>query len=413
MWDSIYPVVLPILASATFYALYRFFWIIYGVLLYKLTVSLTITTDDASTWTYLQSYIKRHLERSARDFVMGPTDVSLIAGHIPTPVTIWFEGKPVRLRITETLPTQMTLVQSSNNGSRLIRRTASLWTRYGDGEFFKRFLAMLKREHLTQTADKVEFCLPELNVHTGYANWWAYKYIQRRTFASLTLDPMIESSLLTDLERFMRPEARIFYKTHGIPYRRGWLFYGSPGNGKSSAIVATASLLGSSVRRLSLQGLDDSALTKLMTGSSDDDPPVLLLFEDIDCLFVDREKVPDAPKTNVTFSGLLNALDGVGSPENAIIIMTTNYRERLDKALLRPGRVDKEFHFSPPDNMRIATHYKKFFPSAGRLDEETLAFVARCLSDKNCSMATVQGKILEELAKQNNIVSRDLFQKNE
>ena len=46
----------------------------------------------------------------------------------------------------------------------------------------------------------------------------------------------------------------------------------------------------------------------------------------------------------VTFSGLLNCLDGVASTEARILFMTTNYLERLDPALIRPGRVDvKEY----------------------------------------------------------------------
>lgn len=46
----------------------------------------------------------------------------------------------------------------------------------------------------------------------------------------------------------------------------------------------------------------------------------------------------------MTFSGLLNCLDGVASTEARILFMTTNYLNRLDPALVRPGRVDvKEY----------------------------------------------------------------------
>jgi chaperone BCS1 len=44
--------------------------------------------------------------------------------------------------------------------------------------------------------------------------------------------------------------------------------------------------------------------------------------------------------SNVTLSGLLNVLDGVGSQEGRLVIMTTNKPDQLDAALTRPGRID-------------------------------------------------------------------------
>ena len=65
---------------------------------------------------------------------------------------------------------------------------------------------------------------------------------------------------------------------------------------------------------------------------------MIILLEDIDALFVQRESVGRGG--GVTFSGLLNALDGVRSQEGRILFMTTNHKEKLDPALLRPGRAD-------------------------------------------------------------------------
>jgi hypothetical protein len=62
---------------------------------------------------------------------------------------------------------------------------------------------------------------------------------------------------------------------------------------------------------------------------------------------------------------------------------------------------DRQFELTPPDNARIAAHYVTFFPDATRLSEEMLAFVARCRASAgpSCSMATVQGLGLQELAR--------------
>lgn len=68
----------------------------------------------------------------------------------------------------------------------------------------------------------------------------------------------------------------------------------------------------------------------------------ILLLEDADAAFVNRRKA-DADGysgATVTFSGLLNALDGVAAGEERIAFLTTNHIDRLDEALIRPGRVD-------------------------------------------------------------------------
>ena len=71
----------------------------------------------------------------------------------------------------------------------------------------------------------------------------------------------------------------------------------------------------------------------------------ILLLEDIDSLFVER-KANDSNKSLVSFSGILNVLDGMGRKSGLITFMTTNYKENLDKALIRPSRVDFQMNFT-------------------------------------------------------------------
>ena len=82
----------------------------------------------------------------------------------------------------------------------------------------------------------------------------------------------------------------------------------------------------------------------LLLNSSE--PNSIILLEDIDGIFKGRESVQETRenRSQVTFSGLLNALDGVRSQEGRILIMTTNHRENLDPALMRPGRADRQFY---------------------------------------------------------------------
>jgi len=65
----------------------------------------------------------------------------------------------------------------------------------------------------------------------------------------------------------------------------------------------------------------------------------LVLLEDVDAIFIKRE-ANEKRKNNLSFSGLLNALDGVRTTDGRILFMTTNHKEKLDPALLRPGRAD-------------------------------------------------------------------------
>ena len=79
---------------------------------------------------------------------------------------------------------------------------------------------------------------------------------------------------------------------------------------------------------------------KLQSKLGEIPPRSIVIFEDIDSIFIGRENVSSKAKKQVTFSGFLNALDGVRSKEGMIVFMTTNHIEKLDPALIRPGRCD-------------------------------------------------------------------------
>ena len=86
----------------------------------------------------------------------------------------------------------------------------------------------------------------------------------------------------------------------------------------------------------------------------------IFVLEDIDVLFKER-KENDNFKSMITFSGLLNSLDGMAFKDNLITIMTTNYECNLDSALKRPGRIDKQIHFGFAKEDQVKSMYVKFF----------------------------------------------------
>lgn len=193
--------------------------------------------------------------------------------------------------------------------------------------------------------------------------WGRIRRVPERPLETVSLSGSKLSDLLDDIRGFLN--SREEYRMKGIPWRRGYLFYGKPGTGKSTTAVTLANETRMSVAYLSLAatGLDDSALINAIT---DLPKHTILLLEDIDAVIPDRDKrkrkkkkVSPGPESSedpqsveeagVTLSGLLNALDGIVTPDGMVVIMTTNYPERLDSALLRPGRADYPVEFDLAD----------------------------------------------------------------
>ena len=122
----------------------------------------------------------------------------------------------------------------------------------------------------------------------------------------------------------------------GVPWRLGILLYGEPGTGKTSIAHTIASRTD---RRLAVVPLADLKSDEdLFSAFEDIRDDSIVLLEDVDCAFEQREN-EDAE--GITFSGFLNCIDGVITPQNGrILMMSTNHIDRLDPALVRPGRVD-------------------------------------------------------------------------
>jgi mitochondrial chaperone BCS1 len=174
----------------------------------------------------------------------------------------------------------------------------------------------------------------------------------KRRRETLAIDTVTETELFKDLDRFL--QSRDLYRQRGIPWRRGYLLYGPPGTGKSSLIQAIASYYGRQLVSLSLTDMDDSALLRAwseITATS------IVALEDIDSVFSGRQPLGD-----LSFSALLNTLDGAGAVEGSITILTTNHREQLDPALIRPGRCDREFELGYLNAQSCAKMFVCFFP---------------------------------------------------
>lgn len=167
--------------------------------------------------------------------------------------------------------------------------------------------------------------------------------------------------ILKDIEQFLQPDSKKWYIEHGLPHRRSFLFEGSPGTGKTSTIRVIAGKYSLSCCFLSMT--NENFSNQLLCDALSELPSnALLVLEDVDAMFnADRSS---ANSSSVTFSGLLNALDGVTSIEGLITIMTTNHADRLDPALIRGGRIDRRFRFAAPSEKELAVLFRMYYKDA-------------------------------------------------
>jgi mitochondrial chaperone BCS1 len=184
----------------------------------------------------------------------------------------------------------------------------------------------------------------------------------RRSLDSVVLDEGVVKRLRDDIHDFFA--RRDWYAQMGIPWRRGYLFYGPPGTGKTSIAFALAGELHLKLCALSLTNpkLTDNVMADLLQRTP---PRSLILLEDIDAFFNAREK-QDA-RVQISFSGLLNALDGVAAQEGRIVVLTTNHPERLDAALIRPGRIDVQVEMANASSEQLRGLLQRFLPGVDGL----------------------------------------------
>ncbi|AES66663.1 AAA-ATPase At3g50940 [Medicago truncatula] len=206
--------------------------------------------------------------------------------------------------------------------------------------------------YVMEMAKQIKEANMAIKIHSNDYGCWSHepvKFNHPMSFNTLAIDEELQREIMNDLDNFVK--AKEFYRRTGKAWQRGYLLYGPPGTGKSSLIAAMANYLNYDIYDLDLTDVQDNKILKqLILGMSNRS---ILVIEDIDCTInlQNREEdkdVVDNGYNKVTLSGLLNAVDGLWSccGEEHIIVFTTNHKDKLDPALLRPGRMDKQIHLS-------------------------------------------------------------------
>ncbi|CAN0919204.1 AAA-ATPase At5g17760 [Linum grandiflorum] len=317
--------------------------------------------------TYIYSAIRKLFSRSR------PSDLTLIIDEIITVLSgnEVFDAAQTYLS-TKISPDAKCLKVSKTYGDKLCSIT------FDDGELIHdnfqdvalqwRFCVSEEKKELVldsyipyilEQAERIRGKRKSMKLHTlnttgSYMKTWnSVRMNHPASFDTLAMEPSLKEALIRDLDRFGK--RRDFYKRVGRAWKRGYLLHGPPGTGKSSLVAAMANYLKFDVYDLQLASItSDSELRRILTAMGNRS---ILVIEDIDCSWSVNNVQPHVCITCTTntcgtktqgVAGLLNFIDGLWSScgEERIIVFTTNHKEKLDPALLRPGRMDMHIHMS-------------------------------------------------------------------
>ena len=258
----------------------------------------------------------------------------------------------------------------------------------------------LLRETRDQYLDKEKACTvvrrpaPKDQRGRGRSVWHRVATRPSRPMETVVLEQSQKDAVLADINEYLHPSTPKWYARRGIPYRRGILLHGPPGTGKSSFAWAVAGVFGLDIYCISLV---EPTLTEEDLGLMFTSLPrrCVVLLEDIDSAGLSKRQEPENdPKIDVgdaaakfgveitkalqtaqesskgkgkdnnqgiTLSGLLNAIDGVASHEGRVLLMTTNFPEKLDEALIRPGRIDMKIRFTKATRAQICELFTRMY----------------------------------------------------
>lgn len=350
-------------------------------LLYRqMIVDLEIQSKDKSYAWFLE-WMSKHPQRVSKHLSVRTNyvqhdngSVSTKFALVPGPGNHWIRYKGAFILIKRERSAKMI---DLTNGSPF--EIVTLTTLYRDRYLFREILNEAKDIALKSTEGKTV-------IYTSFGPEWR-KFGQpkaKRALPSVILDKQIKEGILNDVYEFMKNGK--WYSDRGIPYRRGYLLYGPPGSGKTSFIQALAGELDYNICILNLSegNLTDDRLNHLMNNMPERS---ILLLEDIDAAFNKRGQSAESGfQSSVTFSGLLNALDGVTSSEETITFMTTNHPEKLDPAIMRPGRIDYKVFIGNATLYQVEKMFLKFYPG----EEELCKTFVDSIEKLNISVSTAQ-----------------------
>jgi len=221
----------------------------------------------------------------------------------------------------------------------------------------------------------------KLNTSYDY-NFVLIKNIWPRDLDTIILPKETKSLIFNNLDSFF--EQKKFYKRIGISYKRGILFEGLPGTGKTTIIKCLCRRY--ELKNIYILDLDNKDTLDKVEKIQDNS---LIVIEDIDRYFrpvKEHDKIVSSEPT-FNLSKMLNLLDGILSPEKCLIIITTNNKNIIPQAMLRPGRIDLEVSFTYCNRDQIINYTKLFFNSN---EDDIITKITNKLVDKKITISQLQ-----------------------
>ena len=191
---------------------------------------------------------------------------------------------------------------------------------------------------------------------SGY--WDDIKRIHKRHIDTVILDENVKVDIKKSIDRYNNKDYKKKLRSFGINHKMNLVFSCLLGTGKTSLLFAVATLLDKDIATLDFNNkeITDHTFIQALNRIPKD---TVFVMEDIDALYIDREKSRD---NSISFSVILNFLDGTYSKDDLVTVITTNHLNRLDKALIRPMRIDKILKFTYCSKYQYETLFNKIFP---------------------------------------------------
>ena len=237
------------------------------------------------------------------------------------------------------------------------------------GYFDKYSELIIEHDSITVIIDFIQTCYDYINKQlfrtpdklyifkSDYCHWiMDTSDFKERPFDKVYLPKKIKNELISDITTFYDPKVVNRYSELNINHVRIYLFYGPPGTGKTTTIKSIASHFKKNICYLSMEkDLMDSSFKKVISLVPNNS---IVCIEDIDSVFGENRKMTN----DLSFSNVINVFDGLSTPKNMVLFMTTNHIQHLENAVVR--RIGYFVKFDYATKEQIKDMFATFFPGS-------------------------------------------------